>query len=113
MNELRKLADHNAVGNVEPGVEATEGRSLRPRIRRTHNKYGNGEGYESSTRDRRVLFSDGYGPTIRHIERKHQKTVLVSRASEEYNKLEASLATPQYTLNRGLKIFGEAGSILQ
>ena len=110
LNELRKLADHNAVGNVEPGVEATEGRSLRPRIRRTHNKYGNGEGYESSTRDRRVLFSDGYGPTIRHIERKHQKTVLVSRAIEEYNKLEASLATPQYTLNKGLKIFGEAGS---
>ena len=47
LNELRKLADHNAVGNVEPGVEATEGRSLRPMIRRTHNKYGNDEGYES------------------------------------------------------------------
>lgn len=89
---LRKIADHNNKGQMETTVAMTEGRSLRPR------------------KERRVLFSDGYGPAVRHIEKDHQMIVLVSRAIEEYNKLEASLATPQYTLNKGLKIFGEAGS---
>jgi hypothetical protein len=56
-----------------------------------------------------VLFTRGYSTAIAKLEREHTGFVLVASAIEQYNNLEASKVTPQYHINKGLKVFGEDG----
>ena len=86
-----------------------EPRVLRETVRRTHPKYGSAEGFEETTHHR-SLFCRGYERAIRKIVDDHTRIVLVSKAVEQYNNIDASLVTPQYGVKRGLEIFGEKGA---
>ena len=93
--------------NPTPPPERRQ-RGLRPIVTRTHNKFGSSEGFHPSTH-RRCLFTAGYGAALQQLEREHAEVILVSNAIEQYNNLETSQITPQYGVQKGLKIFGDAG----
>ena len=96
----------------EPIPEETPRRSLR-RVVQSH-KYDASEGYEPSTTVRSEegtnLFCAGYSKAVQRLEKEHHSVVLVSKAIEQCNNLEASLVTPQYGVKKGLKLFGKAGT---
>ena len=85
-------------------------RQLRPIVKSRN--YDSSEGYESTTRTRESnnFFCSGYANAVRSLERDHEAIMLVGAAVEQYNNLEASLVTPQYGVNKGLRIFGKNGT---
>ena len=82
---------------------------LRPVVRRTHNKFGAGEGYHSSTHHRANLFSAGLASGVKELVRREIGYMCIAAAINQYNNLEATQVTKQYGVRQGIKIFGDDG----
>lgn len=54
------------------------------------------------------LFTSGFREAVRALEREHSGFIIfVASAIEQYTNLEASKVTPQYGVNKGIKMFGD------
>ena len=70
----------------------------------------NARTFEPEIHQRHALFSAGFSKATKKLEKDHQVYCFITQAAETYNNLDASLVTPQYSVERGLKIFKELGS---
>ena len=82
--------------------------TLRPRVTRTHNKFGSSEGFTPATHHR-SMFTAGFGPAIHELETESKEFMFVAAAISEFNDAKASQITPQYGIQKGLRVFGDAG----
>ena len=80
-------------------------RSLRESVNRI-----NAKTFEQETHHRNAFFTAGYAAGMKQLERNHEVYCFVQKTVEIYNDLDASLVTPQYGIERGLKIFKELGA---
>ena len=81
-----------------------QGRSLRQSVNRI-----NAKTFEP-VRHERVFFTAGFGEAIRSLEKQSEAYWFIHQAVENFHEHEASLITPQYTVEKGLKVFGEKGT---
>ena len=92
---------------VEPETNRRTG--LRPIVTRTHNKFGESEGYTTSVIHRGSLFTAGYGPALEKMTGDEVSYMCVAASIAEYNNIEATKASKQYGVREGIKKFGEDG----
>ncbi|VEU33958.1 unnamed protein product [Pseudo-nitzschia multistriata] len=92
---------------AEEDIEPVSSR-LRKRVTRSHNKFGEDDGFENTTHTR-SFFTAGYVRGIQHLGEREECVMLVANAIANYNNLEATHATKQYGMKEGIRRFGEAG----
>ena len=94
--------------NTDDGT--TENASAEPaRLRSAVNRI-NAKTFEHTVHQRHALFAHGYSEAVKKLERDNEMYCMIQHAVETYNNMDASLITPQYGVERGLKIFKELGT---
>lgn len=69
----------------------------------------NAKTFKPKIHNRQVFFAAGYSEAVKRLERDHQVCCFVQGVVEVYTNLEASLVTPQYGVEKVLRIFNKKG----
>ena len=99
-----------ADGNNDEADATNTSNTDRPRGLRSAVNRINAKTFESVVHERHALFTHGYSEAVRKLEKDNEVYCLIQQAVESYNDMDASLVTPQYGVERGLKIFKKLGT---